>query len=267
VIDFGCVFWKFSDLLLTHYSLDLPHKVLMAAEQVRAGFDVWHDDASRAEYVAQVRWRLRLDFDNLPPPVADKLYFPENMFRRSDDEVFVDCGAYNGDTIQDFLIYSDQRFRRIYAFEADRKNFVKLGSCLESLPVSVKERIRPFCMALGERAGVLRFDSTGTAAASVSSLGVDVDCVALDGALPEPPTFIKMDIEGSEPAALRGAHAMIKQFAPILSVCVYHSQDHLWSVPLQIEANHPGYKMMLRPHLRESWDLVCYAVPPARLAS
>jgi len=64
VIDFGSMFWKYADALLPHYSLDLPHKVLMAADQVRAAFDLWHDDASRAEYVAQVRWRLRLDFDN-----------------------------------------------------------------------------------------------------------------------------------------------------------------------------------------------------------
>jgi hypothetical protein len=41
-------------------------------------------------------------------------------------------------------------------------------------------------------------------------------------------------------------------------------QDHLWSVPLQIAAHRSGYRMFLRPHLRESWDLVCYAIPAAR---
>src|SRR5450631_4190848 len=57
VIDFGPMFWKFARRLLPHYSLDLPHKVLLAADKVRAAFDLWHDEASRAEYLAQVRWR------------------------------------------------------------------------------------------------------------------------------------------------------------------------------------------------------------------
>jgi FkbM family methyltransferase len=264
VIDFGSMFWKFADALLPHYSLDLPHKVLAAASQVRAAFDLWHDDASRAEYVAQVRWRLHLDFDNLPLPVKGSIYFPADLFSISDDEVFVDCGAYDGDTIRDFLVYSGKRFRRIYAFEADQRNFDKLKRFLATLPTTLRERIEPIGKALSDRAGVLRFSATGTAAASVSADGVDVASVALDGELADIPSYIKMDIEGSEPAALRGAKDTIGRHAPILSVCVYHAQDHLWSVPLQIAASHPGYKMFLRPHLRESWDLVCYAVPTSR---
>ena len=265
VIDFGSMFWKYADALLPHYSLDLPHKVLMAADQVRAAFDLWHDDASRAEYVAQVRWRLRLDFDNLPLPVKESIYFPADLFSISDDEVFVDCGAYDGDTIRDFLVHSGKRFRRIFAFEADTRNFAKLKRFVETLSPELRGRIEPIGKALGERSGILRFSATGTAAASVSAEGVDVESVALDGELADAPSYIKMDIEGSEPAALRGASCIIGRDAPILSVCVYHAQDHLWSIPLQIAAHNRGYRMFLRPHLRESWDLVCYAVPPSRL--
>jgi FkbM family methyltransferase len=264
VIDFGSMFWKFADTLLPHYSLDLPHKVLMAADQVRAAFNLWHDDASRAEYVAQVRWRLHLDFDNLPLPVKENIYFPADLFSLTDDEVFVDCGAYDGDTIRDFISHSGERFRRIYAFEADQRNFAKLQQFVATLPSELRARIEPIGKALGERAGVLRFSATGTAAAAVSAEGVDVPSVALDGELAEPPSYIKMDIEGSEPAALRGSKDIIRRHGPLLSICVYHSQDHLWSIPLQIAHSHPGYRMFLRPHLRESWDLVCYAVPASR---
>jgi FkbM family methyltransferase len=265
VINFGPIFWRFSTALLPHYSLDLPHKVLLSAGQVLAAFDLWHDDASRAEYVAQVRWRLHLDFDNLPLPVAQKIYFPSDLFEVTDEEVFVDCGAYDGDTIEDFLEVSAGRFRRIYAFEADAENFEKLNAYLDSLPLDVRRRITPISKALGERAGTVRFSATGTAAAAISSEGTDVVCVSLDGEVEDQPTCIKMDIEGSEPAALRGAKMAISRWAPLMCVCVYHSQDHLWSIPLQIAANHDGYHFFLRPHLRESWDLVCYAIPAARL--
>jgi hypothetical protein len=128
------MFWKFPKTFLPHYSLDLPHKVLLAADKVRAAFDLWHDDASRAEYVAQVRWRLHLDFDNLPPPVLEKLYFPADLIALSPDEVFVDCGAYDGDTIRDFLGVSGGRFRHIHAFEADQSNLTRLVRFVGGLP-------------------------------------------------------------------------------------------------------------------------------------
>jgi FkbM family methyltransferase len=264
VTHFGTLFWKYYSRLLPHYSLDLPHKVLIAADQVRAGFEVWHDDRSRAEYLAQVRWRLHLDFDNLPPPVSERIYFPADLVRLSADEVFVDCGAYDGDTIRDFLAHSAGRFRRIHAFEADQRNLGRLELFVAGLPAGVRERIEVVGKALAERAGVVHFSATGTDAAAVSSEGMEVACVALDEQLADPPTYIKMDIEGSEPAALRGAARMINAHGPMLSACVYHAQDHLWSVPLQIAAHGAGYRMFLRPHLRESWDLVCYAIPAAR---
>ena len=264
VIDFGPLFWKFPGRLLPHYSLDLPHKVLRARQEVRAGFDLWHDDGSRAEYLAQVRWRLRLDFDNLPLPVTEKIYFPASLIKLSPDEVFVDCGAYDGDTIRDFLGHSGGHFRRIYAYEADQRNYARLQHFVGGVPGGLRERIEISDKALYEHAGILHFSATGTAAAAVSSQGSEVPCVALDTELNEPPTYLKMDIEGSEPAALRGARQLIARHVPIISACVYHSQDHLWSVPLQIAAHRVPYRLYLRPHLRESWDLVCYAIPVAR---
>jgi hypothetical protein len=94
-----------------------------------------------------------------------------------------------------------------------------------------------------------------------------VNCTRLDVALNEAPTWIKMDIEGSEPAALRGAEMSITRHAPLLSICVYHSQDHVWSIPNQIAKLRPDYRFYLRPYVAESWDLVCYAIPPQRVVA
>jgi FkbM family methyltransferase len=264
VVDFGALFWKYGNALLPHYSLDLPHRVLADADHARAAFELWNDDASRAEYVAQVRWRLWLDFDNLPPPVNEEIYFPRDLMSILEDEVFLDCGAFDGDTVRDFIRHSKGRFKSVYAFEADQRNFVKLENFIGDLPEDVRKRIVPLPVALSDRNGVLRFAANGTAASAVAEQGVEVRCAALDEALTEAPTWIKMDIEGSEPAALRGAKRTISTHAPVLSICVYHSQHHLWSIPLQIAAMHSGYRLYLRPFVPESWDLVCYAIPAAR---
>jgi hypothetical protein len=79
------------------------------------------------------------------------------------------------------------------------------------------------------------------------------------------PTVIKMDIEGAEGDTIRGARRTIREHQPLLEICVYHVQDHLWTLPLLIDSIKPGYRYFLRPHKYEVWDLVCYAVPPDRM--
>jgi hypothetical protein len=74
-----------------------------------------------------------------------------------------------------------------------------------------------------------------------------------------------MDIEGSEPDALIGARTIIQQNQPVLAICAYHRQNHLWQIPLLIHAMSEKYRFFLHPHLLEVWDLVCYAIPVERL--
>ena len=95
----------------------------------------------------------------------------------------------------------------------------------------------------------------------------EVECVTLDAALAEvTPTHIKMDIEGAELDALEGAREVIARHAPVLAVCSYHRQADLWRIPALIHSINSSYRFFLRPHRIEGWDLVCYAVPPQRVA-
>ena len=80
------------------------------------------------------------------------------------------------------------------------------------------------------------------------------------------PTFIKLDIEGFEIDALRGGRETIRRHGPVIAVCVYHFQDHLWKIPLLLREWRNDYALFLRPHNEEGWDLVCYAVPRGRLS-
>lgn len=92
VVSFGPLYWKYPHRLLPHYAADLPHKVHAQADAVYDAFDLWSDEASRMEYISQVRWRLLLDFDCLANPVAHSIYFPRDLCALSPKEVFVDCG-------------------------------------------------------------------------------------------------------------------------------------------------------------------------------
>jgi hypothetical protein len=88
----------------------------------------------------------------------------------------------------------------------------------------------------------------------------------LDDLLPSTiPTFIKMDIEGAEPDALRGASKLIAEHTPVLAICLYHAQEHLWQIPLLLQSLNSTYNFYLRRYADECWEIVCYAVPKSRL--
>jgi FkbM family methyltransferase len=271
VFSFGYLYWKYPAAFLPHYAFDLPERLLQQRDAVERAFSLWSDDASRAEYVAQVRWRLTLDFDGLPAPVEHATYLAPDLYRLRDDEVFIDCGAYDGDTIAAVLENTGSCFERMIAFEPDALSFVRCEQYLASLAPAVRKKIELRQLALGAVPGTVTFSQTGTPASSVVARSadlerIDVPCVRLDDVLNGAnPTFIKMDIEGAEPDALRGAANTIAGARPILTVCSYHQQDHLWAIPLLINEITPEYQFFLRPHLLEVWDLVCYAVPPNRL--
>jgi len=260
--------WKFADQLLPDYCQDLPHKLYEQAVEVRKAASLWADDSSRREYLNHVRWRALGDQDALGPPVEEKQYFPDSLYRLDDREVFVDCGAYTGDTAEQ-VIRRNPAFSRIVAIEADPQNFARLTQWISTLDAPVASRISALNVAVGAKRGRLRFQSGGGDGARLASDGnVVVECIPIDDLAPAAaPTFIKMDIEGAELDALEGARRSIQTQRPILSICVYHKQDDLWRIPLFIHALVEDYRLFLRPHEVDGKELVCYAVPANRLRS
>jgi hypothetical protein len=74
-------------------------------------------------------------------------------------------------------------------------------------------------------------------------------------------TFIKMDIEGAELAALRGAKKTIIESKPKHAICVYHKPEDLVTIPQYISSIVKDYKYFLRHHQYISWETVLYAIP------
>ena len=116
--------WKYQARIpvFPFFFLDLPSKILeSSADAIRASH-LWANDASRREYVAQVRLRFLGDLKGLPAPAPNQ-YSHRDLFVPDEREVFVDCGAFNGDTVDDFVSAWDGRFASIYALEPDPASF------------------------------------------------------------------------------------------------------------------------------------------------
>jgi FkbM family methyltransferase len=267
IVTFAYLFWKYADIFLPYYCLDLPHKIIPEREDILAAFKLLADEESRQEYIAQMRFRLFLDFDSLPSPSSSVQYFPDHLFDLNSEEVFIDCGAFDGDTIRAFMKRMDSLFKRIHALEPDPLNFRQLEQFIAALPQHVQSRIILHRIAAAEYRGQIGFTVTGNASSAADATAMmKVDCAPLDQILPaEVPTYIKLDIEGAEMDALKGAAGLIRQHKPVLAVSVYHQQDHLWRIPLYLKTLFPGYQFFLRPHNEEAWDLICYAIPEERV--
>ena len=268
VIPFSYLFWKHPEIFLPHYAFDMPHKVYQHAGEVRKVYSLWADPASQNEYLAQLKWRMLMDFDSLPAPVKHEIYFPDDLVDFSPDEVFVDCGAYDGDTIRNIFRLHGDKFKGIVAFEPDPANFQKLQDFWSTLPKTVQNRLVLHQLATGSKKGKASFNASGTEASSIGSQGsFEVDVCALDDIFStgNQPTYIKMDIEGSEVETLLGAKSTIQKNLPVLAICVYHRQEDVWRIPALINSFSDQYRFFLRPHLLEVWDLVCYAIPAQRL--
>ncbi len=271
VVPFTALYWKYPDSFVPNSGIDLPHRIQEQVDDIRAGYHTLADDVSRREFCAQIRWRFEMDDTHLAPPDdPNTTYFPSDIVTHIDDEVLVDCGAYDGDSIRAFFRNRGDRFRRIYALEPDPDNRQTLHRFLASLPGAVSARISVLPYAAGERTGYIAFAATGTEVSSMvpGLASHQIECRPLDELCGhEAPSYIKMDIEAAEPAALQGASRILQRHSPVVAACVYHRCEHLWQIPRQLARASSEYSIFLRRYAEESWETVCYAVPLSRLAA
>lgn len=258
--------WKFADQMLPDYCQDLPHKAYETSADILNAASLWSDQMSLREYVNQIRWRTLGQLESIGDPVKEESYFLDSLYSLCAGEVFVDCGAYDGDTVQQVLARRSD-IGRILAVEADPHNYDRLTTFTKALAPGLRERVELLNVAVSDSPGQLKFRATGGEGAHLSADGdIAVECTRIDDLLSDSPaTFIKMDIEGAELDALHGAARTIARHRPLLSICVYHRQSDLWTIPAYIASIVPEYKIFLRPHDVDGWQLVCYAVPHERL--
>lgn len=117
---------------------------------------------------------------------------------------------------------------------------------------------------LWDKEGSLSFASNeGGSSGQFSENGAYVmEVTSLDSVLhDEEITFLKMDIEGSELNALKGAKLTIQMHKPKLAICVYHKPEDILVIPKYIKTLVPEYKFYLRHYSSYNTETVLYAIP------
>lgn len=219
-------------------------------------FSMLCDEKSRETYINLLNFKISGKLEYLIPSFSEKNEVYENILKPDKNEVIADLGAYNGDTVEEFLNASGGEVKKIYALEPDRKNFAKLVKNTENLSF-----VEPFNMAAYKEDTVLKLKKSAGRQSKISDDGEEIKAVKIDSLINDKITLLKMDIEGSELDAIEGSKNTIKAHKPKLYICAYHRNEDMFSIPLAINEIRDDYKFYFRQHKYiPAWESNFYAL-------
>lgn len=222
------------------------------------------DDESKMIYQSMIKFRCTSKYSDLPQNSMRKQYFDNSFFKyKEDGEIYIDCGAYDGDSIINFKRNMKRRkipIKKIVAFEADEKN----AELLKRNHADVKVLVA----GVWDADTMLRFSDGNTTTSHVdenydSKTGSDsiiIRAMTIDNCSDcSDVTILKMDIEGAEMHALEGARNTIVKNRPKLAICIYHSDEDMIRIAEWIHDLIPDYKLYVRQHSNCIAETVLYA--------
>ena len=225
-------------------------------------YDLLADEKSRETMQLYLRAAVNGEFDELYERCHEDIAYFNELTKSVGTEVLVDCGAFDGDSIHEF-VQMNTNYQMIYALEPDTSNQKKLNARIE------KENMRDVTVVpkgVFKESTDLHFSSDGTSASHFVDEGdISISVIALDELLENitGKIMIKMDIEGCELDALTGARNTITTKHPCLAICVYHKEVDLIEIPQFIDSlvERGTYDYYLRFYGEDLAELVFYAIP------
>lgn len=206
-------------------------------------------------------------------PFADnRPFFDRFGFFNRDQEIFVDAGAYVGDSLERFIWSVNGVFRQVHAFEPGAAQFGALEKRVCRL--SQEWALKPESIFLINKG--LSSENKKISVANPENLiqmtvaGVDVSSVDSDANVIELTsldsyfngsryTLLKVDVEGSEAELLQGARQSIATHRPRIALSVYHYPIDIFELPLQLKEMNKNYTFYLGHHSSQLMDTVLYA--------
>lgn len=219
-------------------------------------FSLLSDEKSKESFLNVLRFTVSGNTDYLFSVMSEKEEVYSDILKLTKNERIIDLGAYNGDTVKEFLQATNGCYESILALEPDEKNFKKLLKNTDGLK-------NVTCKNLGawDKDETLFFEKKSSRSSHKSDKGIPVRFSSVDSLADREVSFIKMDIEGAESKALDGAAATIRKYKPKLYVCAYHRNEDLFALPLQINRIQPGYSFYFRHHpYIPAWESNFYCI-------
>ena len=195
---------------------------------------------------------------NFKPSRFKQYFHPKASPERGD--IVIDAGAYVGDTAIEFCKSIDKI--KIYCFEPDPINYLKMIKNIHR--EQLNDFIEPINAALSYKDGFMWLTKSKNPAGNFISRSygdTKINVVSIDSSFKDIQNLqlIKMDIEGSELNALKGAYNLIKKYTPKLQICLYHKPSDLWEIPIYIKTLSYNYDFFIGHHSYNWTETVLYA--------
>jgi len=286
-IDEGSLTRFYSHISLSHWTVaDLKAN----EKNLQMSYNLLHDEKSKQFFIKYLAlltngsdyrsfWEFIRHFSETERysdnPTESYLYFNTNIIDLHDDEILVDCGAYNGDSSVEFIKACQKHnvsYKYIYCFEPEPTLFQELSqnmaTYLNTKAINsglwTHSTTLTFVDTTIERAGATRIirENGDIHFSDRKIANSKVRVTSIDEEFPNDKiTFIKMDIEGAELEAIHGAVNVIGRWAPKLAISVYHKRNDIFEIPLLLHQVYPRYKFYLRQFSKALAETVLYAIP------
>lgn len=222
--------------------------------QLLEAYNLLADDLSKKVFEKIIMYKItgKIDYLFEAETPVDEVF---EILKLTDNEVYLDLGAYNGDTVLKFL-EKVSGYNKIIAVEPDSKNYKKLIQNTQNI-----EKIKLINAAVSDTVGKDKFSMLGGRNSTLGNEGVLIDKITIDSITSLSPTYIKFDIEGQEIKALEGGIQTIKLCKPKMNIAAYHKNEDIFAIPILVHSINPQYKIYLRHHpYIPAWDTNYYIV-------
>ena len=232
-------------------------------DEIERAYRLFSDERSREVYSSLLSYKLSGELAPLLAS-ADGDYDPLPLLSPARWRRVLDGGAYDGDTAR-AILDSAPGVREILCVEPDERNYRRLLSYRDR---ETRAAITPVHAALSDAPGTATLFAAGNRNSTLfreshearrEEVGVATvdELLAGDGI-----DLLKLDVEGAEGAALRGAKETLARFRPALLVSAYHRSEDLFALPLLLNELCPGCRLYLRRRLCvPAWEVDLLALP------
>ena len=241
------------------------------------------DAVSRETFASVLNYKLSGKLSYLQACTTNRTEDLRTIFSFGREETYLDLGAYNGDTVQEFLQLTHGRYKKIIALEPDPKNYKKLTDFVRQYELKnvtcLQAGVWNDCGSLeltgngGRQSTFWEADRSGFATQNLSQTcsmkkkvkKQQVNVVSVDAVLGnDRADYMKFDVEGVEKEALEGAAGHLvpdgNGALPKLLVAAYHHDEDLFALPLLLWKLQPEYQIYLRKHpYVPAWEINIFA--------
>ena len=224
--------------------------------QINTAYNLMADDFSKKIFSGYINFLYSGELDALRKITTPESEAFTSILKLNNHEVYIDIGAYRGDTVDTFLKYSGDAYKNIICAEPDTKSYNKLLLHCEGL-----NNFKAYNKAVADIDGEVGFNNAHGRQSAIGG-SKQTPCATLStlcrGTIP---TYIKIDSEGCENEIIGAGSEILKSHKPKLNIAAYHKFADIFTLPLLINEINPDYKIHLRHHpYIPAWDTLFYCI-------